>query len=128
MCITGKSKPSVAHVPHRRLLRSVLPCTPSVASRCVLSDASMSQIPTVSPRVQMRRLLQRSLKKLEDGYKDGGIDREDVMGEERVPEGREVENELPQMVQEKECLKMDSWGVSGNRMREEGMAAAETGP
>ncbi|EJW79910.1 hypothetical protein WUBG_09183, partial [Wuchereria bancrofti] len=89
MCITGKSKPSVAHVPHRRLLRSVLPCTPSVASRCVLSDASVSQIPTVSPRVQMRRLLQRSLKMLEDEYKDGGIDREDVMGKEGMRGGGE---------------------------------------
>ncbi|EFO15758.2 hypothetical protein LOAG_12751 [Loa loa] len=62
MRIIGKSEPSVAHVPHRRLLRSVLPCTPSVASRCVLNDASMSKIPTVLPRMQMRRLLLRSLK------------------------------------------------------------------
>uniref|UniRef100_A0A0R3S425 Uncharacterized protein n=1 Tax=Elaeophora elaphi TaxID=1147741 RepID=A0A0R3S425_9BILA len=62
MHIIDKNKPSFARVPHRRLLRSVLPCTPSVASRCVLNDASMSQIPTVSPRMQMRRLLQRFLK------------------------------------------------------------------
>uniref|UniRef100_A0A915PID1 Uncharacterized protein n=1 Tax=Setaria digitata TaxID=48799 RepID=A0A915PID1_9BILA len=60
MCIIREYKPSVARVLHRRLLRSVLPCTPSVASRCVLSDASMLQIPTVSPRMQLRRFLQRS--------------------------------------------------------------------